>query len=213
MDNISLNIFAEISRFVGHSELLELRRVSKAIKAKVNSTVRVLRQDAESALEDLRNSPELRDYDLMLPMKAACENQLAFLSYRDITEVKSFSQPPASVQDVVTVAVMVVRRLKTTADITWRDCKVEMANPHFMSKLSAIDFAYLRDPEVQGQLSALQAKYSVDQMKCASKAASTLLLKLQGLQNYAIFEGCFKISQLEGVITKLLKIESLGAAS
>jgi hypothetical protein len=42
--------FAEISALLGPSDLLELRKVSKAIGAKVESAVKLLRQDAEGAL-------------------------------------------------------------------------------------------------------------------------------------------------------------------
>jgi hypothetical protein len=114
--------------------------------------------------------------------------------------------------EVTIAAVMPVRRPRTTTYITWYNCKAEMANPRFLSLLSAIDFGYLNDPEEQGSLVALQAKYSVDQMNRVCCAASMLLLKLGALQKYAVCEECFKVSQLEGVVTKLLRIESLGAA-
>jgi hypothetical protein len=72
--------------------------------------VKVLRQGAEGALHDLKNSPELRDYEMLLPLKAECESYFNSLSSRDTTEVKKLSHPPAAVIEVIIAAVMPVGR-------------------------------------------------------------------------------------------------------
>lgn len=95
---------------------------------------------------------------------------VAAMPKKDITEIKSFANPPVAVIDVVTGIVIL---LGHKGDLRWSNVKAICGKADFTKSIQDCDVRSI-SPETRRKAMELLSKYSKDQVKAVNLATATL---------------------------------------
>lgn len=206
MEKISPIAFLEVSKFCELIDFLKLREVSQNLKTKVSKCAKFIRAGAEQRLQDYKNSLPY-DVSELTTVQATLETIRGSLDRSSMTELRNYAHPPFHTQNLVRLAVMVARRLKSPANLTWQDCKTTLTDPNFITKLD-LDFIYLTDPEVKQSLEVGLENIGYENSRIESIAASNFYKVLETLKVASQLKAIADLQKLNRVIDRLTSIEA-----
>ena len=140
-----------------------------------------------------------------LPALEDARDALKNLQKADVTEVRSFAQPPPAVQTVCECILM----MKASKDISWKAAKGMMSAGDFLSSLMNMDVDNIKPNQVKqvnGHLA--KNKVSAEKMESVSNAGFGLLKFVSAVMGYC--EVAREIKPKRELVAKLEKQFSLG---
>ena len=161
-------------------EVAKEQTAASLVKAKVAFEEAEVTQKAALVAEVQADAQ--RDLDKAMPALAAAIQSLDALDKKDISEMKSFLNPPAAVQNVME-AVLVLLGEKPD----WDTAKRVMTDPKFMDNLKGYD----KDNIPAASLRKLRKyvedpNFSIDAVTKVSKAASSLCMWVHAMDVYSV---------------------------
>ena len=106
------------------------------------------------------------------------------IDIKSIVTLKSFSSPPTKAFAVL-AALIAVQKNKKVKDVSWNDCKVELANPSkFVAKTKQMsEYESLSAAQVK-RIHEVAAEFDVEGVKKASTASASVLEFVQRLSEF-----------------------------
>uniref|UniRef100_A0A061RL02 Flagellar inner arm dynein 1 heavy chain beta n=1 Tax=Tetraselmis sp. GSL018 TaxID=582737 RepID=A0A061RL02_9CHLO len=159
-------------------EIVQDKRVADDQEKQVNAEANKIAKEAEEADAIAKECQE--GLDKAMPALQAAEAALNVLTKKDMSELKAYAKPPALVELTLQGVMTVLKR-----PTTWDECKRQLGDPSFMSKLLEFDKDRLDDSLLKkiGKYTN-NPDFQPDTVAKVSGAAKGLCLWVRAMETY-----------------------------